>query len=100
MLATPDEKQGGARIDRDAHGSDDHDRAARRRRWVGQSTSQIALTAHLVMPAGHPDDAFLQQATQGLHDRFEIKHVTLQVTRALLGQPCEGAVVSPTPLNP
>lgn len=67
--------------------------------WA-MSTSQIALTAHLVMPAGHPDDAFLQQATQGLHDRFEIKHVTLQVTRALLGQPCEGAVVSPTPLNP
>jgi cobalt-zinc-cadmium efflux system protein len=56
--------------------------------WA-MGTSQIALTAHLVMPVGHQDDAFLQEATQGLHDRFEIEHVTLQVTRALLGQPCE-----------
>ena len=30
--------------------------------WA-MGTSQIALTAHLVMPQGHPDDAFLQDAT-------------------------------------
>jgi len=46
--------------------------------WA-MGTSQIALTAHLVMPQGHPDDAFLKRATDLLHDRFEITHVTLQV---------------------
>ena len=44
--------------------------------WA-MSTSQSALTAHLVMPEGQPGDAFLQEATHGLHDRFEIEHVTL-----------------------
>lgn len=44
-------------------------------------TSQIALTAHLVMPDGHPGDAFLSMATEKLHDEFDITHVTLQVTQ-------------------
>jgi cobalt-zinc-cadmium efflux system protein len=48
--------------------------------WA-MGTSHIALTAHLVMPQGYADDAFLQNATQQLHDRFEITHVTLQVMR-------------------
>ena len=55
--------------------------------WA-MGTSQIALTAHLVMPLGHPDDLFLQEVTQGLHDRFEIDHVTLQVVRAPFCPPC------------
>jgi cobalt-zinc-cadmium efflux system protein len=46
--------------------------------WA-MGTSHIALTAHLLMPQGHADDAFLKNATQQLHDRFEITHVTLQV---------------------
>jgi len=45
----------------------------------GMSTTEIALTAHLVMPAGHPGDAFLKAAAEHLHDRFGIGHVTLQV---------------------
>lgn len=49
--------------------------------WA-MGTSEIALTAHLVMPAGHTDDALLHQATQQLHDRFKIETVTLQVVRA------------------
>jgi Co/Zn/Cd efflux system component len=56
--------------------------------WA-MSTSQSALTVHLVMPEGQPGDAFLQEATHGLHDRFEIEHVTLQVERAQFCQPCE-----------
>lgn len=44
-------------------------------------TSQIALTAHLVMPQGHTGDVFLALATDQLHDLFEITHVTLQVTQ-------------------
>jgi len=56
--------------------------------WA-MGTSQTALTAHLVMPAGCPSDGFLQEATQDLHDRFEIGHVTLQVVRTAFCQPCE-----------
>jgi cobalt-zinc-cadmium efflux system protein len=51
-------------------------------------TSETALTAHLVMPAGGGDDAFLAHATEELHEHFEIRHVTLQVTRAPLGNGC------------
>lgn len=43
------------------------------------STTEPVLTAHLVMPAGWPGDAFLADAQAMLHDRFEIGHATLQV---------------------
>lgn len=43
------------------------------------STTDIALTAHLVMPAGHPGDAFHAAAASGLHSRFGIGHATLQI---------------------
>ena len=49
--------------------------------WA-MGTSQVALTAHLVMPHGHADDAFLAHVTEQLHERFEITHVTLQVVKA------------------
>lgn len=48
--------------------------------WA-MGTTDIALTAQLVMPDGGADDAFLQQATEALHHRFEITHVTLQAVR-------------------
>jgi cobalt-zinc-cadmium efflux system protein len=48
--------------------------------WA-MGTSQIAMTAHLITPGGHPDDAFYRHAADVLHDRFEITHVTLQVVR-------------------
>lgn len=51
-------------------------------------TSEIALTAHLVMPQGHADDAFLRDATRQLHDRFQIDHVTLQIVRVPFTRPC------------
>jgi cobalt-zinc-cadmium efflux system protein len=44
--------------------------------WA-MGTSEIAMTAHLVMPEENQDDAFLQHATEQLHDRFEIEHATL-----------------------
>jgi cobalt-zinc-cadmium efflux system protein len=46
--------------------------------WA-MGTSQAALTAHLVVPQGHPGDAFLRDATEGLRVRFSIGHVTLQL---------------------
>jgi cobalt-zinc-cadmium efflux system protein len=48
--------------------------------WA-MGTSHIALTAHLVMPQLHADDAFLRNATELLHEQFEITHVTLQVMK-------------------
>ncbi|MGO4685529.1 cation diffusion facilitator family transporter [Hyphomicrobium sp. 2TAF46] len=42
------------------------------------STTETALTCHLVMPEGHPGDAFIETATKMLHDEFEIRHATFQ----------------------
>lgn len=43
------------------------------------STTESALTCHLVMPAGHPGDAFLVQATAHLKETFSIQHTTIQI---------------------
>lgn len=43
------------------------------------STTETALTCHLVMPGGHPGDAFLAEACRMLNTRFKIGHSTLQV---------------------
>lgn len=45
----------------------------------GMSTVDIALTAHLVMPGGHPGDAFLEHVANELHERFHITHATIQI---------------------
>ena len=55
--------------------------------WA-MGTSETALTAHLVMPAGGGDDAFLKHATDELHEHFEIRHVTLQVVRQAFSDGC------------
>lgn len=43
------------------------------------STTETALTAHLVMPAGHPGDAFLRELAHELEHHFRIGHVTVQI---------------------
>lgn len=43
------------------------------------STTETALTAHLVMPGGHPGDNFLHQLAHELEHDFGICHATLQV---------------------
>jgi cobalt-zinc-cadmium efflux system protein len=43
------------------------------------STTETALTAHLVMPGGHPGDAFLAHLAHELADDFAIHHATVQV---------------------
>ena len=55
--------------------------------WA-MGTSQVALTAHLVMPEGHADDAFLESVTTRLHSDFDIEHVTLQVVRVPFSREC------------
>jgi len=54
------------------------------------STTEAALTAHLVVPAGDGGDAFLHAACAMLHDRFGIEHATLQVERGDVGCSLEG----------
>jgi cobalt-zinc-cadmium efflux system protein len=46
--------------------------------WA-MSTNEVALTAHLVMPGGHPGNAFFKEAEHALHERFGIDHPTLQI---------------------
>lgn len=43
------------------------------------STTETALTCHLVTPAGHPGDAFLAGAAGELRRAFGIHHSTLQI---------------------
>ena len=43
------------------------------------STTEAALTAHLVMPAGHPGDAFLDALQHRLAHDFDIEHSTVQI---------------------
>ncbi|WP_439532639.1 cation diffusion facilitator family transporter [Polymorphobacter sp.] len=42
-------------------------------------TTDVALTAHLVAPAGHPGDAALRTLTHQLEHRFGIGHATIQI---------------------
>jgi cobalt-zinc-cadmium efflux system protein len=46
--------------------------------WA-MSTTETALTAHLVMPSGHPGDAFLKRLRHELDHHFSINHVTIQI---------------------
>ncbi len=43
------------------------------------STTETALTCHLVMPGGHPGDAFLHDLAADLASRFRIGHPTVQI---------------------
>lgn len=46
--------------------------------WA-MSTNEVALTAHLVMPGGHPGNDFLKRTAYELQDHFGIAHPTLQI---------------------
>lgn len=43
------------------------------------STTSNALTAHLVMPSGHPGDAFLNHVAEELREHFGIGHAAFQI---------------------
>ncbi|HEY9761880.1 MAG TPA: cation diffusion facilitator family transporter [Trichocoleus sp.] len=59
--------------------------------WA-MSTTEIALTVHLVMPNEHPGDAFLRQICQELRQHFGIDHATIQVE---LGDTDEACALEP-----
>ncbi|HEU0155073.1 MAG TPA: cation diffusion facilitator family transporter, partial [Stellaceae bacterium] len=54
----------------------------------GMSTTDTALTCHLVMPQGHPGDAVLNAIAQQLHARFGIAHATIQIELADTDEVC------------
>ncbi len=43
------------------------------------STTEVALTCHLVTPTGHPGDMFLHNLSAQLAERFRIRHTTIQI---------------------
>ena len=54
----------------------------------GMSTTETALTVHLVMPAGHPGDGAIAQICHDLHARFRIGHATIQIETGDKRHPC------------
>jgi len=48
----------------------------------GMSTTETALTCHLVMPGGHPGDAALGRLARELDQHFGIHHATIQIELA------------------
>lgn len=55
--------------------------------WA-MSTTETALSAHLVMPGGHPGDAFIAGVAHELEHRFSIGHATLQIELGTPEHPC------------
>jgi cobalt-zinc-cadmium efflux system protein len=43
------------------------------------STTETAMTCHLVMPGSHPGDDFLMDACHMLKKSYKIGHATLQI---------------------
>ncbi|MES3035260.1 MAG: cation diffusion facilitator family transporter [Gemmatimonadota bacterium] len=54
----------------------------------GMSTTEVALTAHLVHPTIGDDDALLRTAAETLRARFGIVHATLQIERGTGAHSC------------
>lgn len=55
--------------------------------WA-MSTTETALTVHLVMPAGHPGDDFFADAVHHIEHEFRIGHVTIQIETGTSANPC------------
>lgn len=54
----------------------------------GASTSEVSLTAHLVVRAGADRDALLAAAHELLRSRFHVDHATLQLEGPAVGAAC------------
>lgn len=54
----------------------------------GMSTTENALTVHLVMPAGYPGDQAMDAITHTLSHRFSIHHSTLQIEQGTTSHAC------------
>ena len=58
--------------------------------WA-MSTSETALTVHLLKPNAGDDDTLIEQAGTELHDRFGIEHITIQWERRTELDHCGGS---------
>jgi len=54
----------------------------------GMSTTECALTVHLVMPQGYPGDQVIDGITKTLKERFSIHHSTLQTEQGTTPHGC------------
>ena len=54
----------------------------------GMSTTESALTVHLIMPNGYPGDVFMDDVSQSLKLRFSIVHCTFQVEQGNINHAC------------
>ena len=54
----------------------------------GMSTTESALTVHLVMPNGYPGDGVIDNITQVLTQRFSVHHSTLQIEQGTTQHAC------------
>jgi cobalt-zinc-cadmium efflux system protein len=54
----------------------------------GMSTSETALTVHLMMPGGHPGDDFLAEVIRRIEAEFHIGHATIQIETGTSSNPC------------
>ena len=54
----------------------------------GMSTTESALTVHLVMPDGYPGDTVMDGITRTLTERFSIHHSTLQIEQGTTDHTC------------
>jgi len=55
--------------------------------WA-MSTTEVALTAHLVRPGAALDDSLLARACKEVHERFSINHATFQIETGDPAHPC------------
>jgi cobalt-zinc-cadmium efflux system protein len=61
----------------------------------GLSTTENALTVHLVMPNGHPGDAFMDDCVRTLKERHSVHHSTLQIELGTTDHACSLTVTKP-----
>ncbi|NDU91303.1 MAG: cation transporter [Ferrovum sp.] len=54
----------------------------------GMSTTESAMTVHLVMPGGYPGDGFMDEIARTLAERFSLQHSTLQVEQGTTDHSC------------
>ena len=54
----------------------------------GMSTTESALTVHLVMPEGYPGDEYMDGIMHALKDRYSVHHSTLQVEQGTTDHAC------------
>lgn len=52
------------------------------------STTETACSAHVVTPAGHPGDAWLERLSHRLAHDFDIRHATIQIELGEHGEDC------------